>query len=206
DDDQFGLKSMYNEFHVELSDDGLRAYLAATRDKSFGVDVFTASRPDTASSFGSLSALFAGTFDEHDPHVTGDELRIYYAIYQVNDQELWTATRASVNDPFGDAVPLDAVNLPGVIDANPSVSRDQRVLVFASMRSGEGDVYVSVRDEPDLPWGPPSLLPPGVNTMAAFDGEPFLAESTGKCELFFASDREAEGNHDLYRVDIEVTD
>jgi hypothetical protein len=95
-------------------------------------------------------------------------------------------------------------------DFFPFVSRDGRSLYFTSLscghqeplppscRPGFGgyDIYVSVRDHADAPWGPAHNLGPAINTPANETGP---ALSPDGHRLFFGSDREGGfGGNDLY--------
>ena len=93
--------------------------------------------------------------------------------------DIWVATRASVNDPWETPVNVTAVN-SAAIDSNPSFSRDGHWMFFNSDRPGSildamgvpsVDVWASYREHvhDNLDWGTPINLGPGVNT-AGFDG------------------------------------
>lgn len=70
---------------------------------------------------------------------------------------------------FGAGLPVPGVNLnlPGVHDQMPNVSRDGLEMVFASNRtggSGSFDVYVTTRESTTDPWRHPENLGATVNT------------------------------------------
>jgi Tol biopolymer transport system component len=58
--------------------------------------------------------------------------------------DLWSSTRASTEDPWPDPVNLTSVNSTAT-DYRPTLSFDGRMLIFASGRFGNGDLYVSTR-------------------------------------------------------------
>ena len=62
--------------------------------------------------------------------------------------DLWVFTRQTVHDPWSSPVHLDApINTPD-IDSQPSLSRDGRMLIFTSIRSGGlgvQDLWMSTR-------------------------------------------------------------
>ena len=70
--------------------------------------------------------------------------------------QIYTATRASIGDPWSPPVPLDGnVNWPGFAQTRPSISWDGTSLYFGSTRAnvlgdpaGSADVFVATRSRP----------------------------------------------------------
>lgn len=58
--------------------------------------------------------------------------------------DLWTATRASIDDPFGDAENLDELNGPSS-EIDPFLSEDGRELLFISDRRGRAEIWRATR-------------------------------------------------------------
>lgn len=107
------------------------------------------------------------------------------------------STNASVLEATGtpfsewsEPVRLDAtVNVPGVIESNPFISRDELSLYFDSDRMdlgglGARDIYVARRDCVTCPWQTPVNLGSRINTPYV-DGSPALSDDGHF--LFFAS-------------------
>jgi Tol biopolymer transport system component len=85
------------------------------------------------------------------PNVRSDGLEIVWDSTRtgtLGGPDIWTATRSSVNDPWGTAAHLEnGINSPAN-ETRASLSADGRRLVFGSTRpGGEGsaDIYVSTR-------------------------------------------------------------
>ncbi|MBM4025353.1 MAG: hypothetical protein FJ280_08090 [Planctomycetes bacterium] len=86
------------------------------------------------------------------------------------NNDIYMATRATKNDPWGEAVllgpPINRIS-SAANDGRPWISPDGLELYFVSRRSGgsgEGDIWVSRRATENDPWGTPVNLGPGVNT------------------------------------------
>ena len=183
--------------------DGLRAYFESARGGP-KTDVFFAERDVIDGIFGDALPLISGPDHDHDPHISDDELALYYAP-QVDggQQDIWWTTRLSVRDPFPPATILANVNDPEAYDSNPSLSRDGLILVFASSRAGIRDVFVSRRASPVESFSTPVPAPDPINDPFALDGDPFIADDHDVCELFWFSERRGgAGGADLYRAEL----
>ena len=107
----------------------------------------------TKDTFGppSLVAEFsiAGYNDSH-PLMRKDGLEFIFVSNRpggLGSTDLWSSTRASMEDPWPDPVNLTSVN-SAPTDFRPTLSFDGRMLIFASDRPGGlggGDLYVSTR-------------------------------------------------------------
>src|SRR5262249_13539894 len=99
-----------------------------------------------------LSSVFTDTA----PTVRGDGLEIIFhrgtVLTPQGLPDLWSATRASVDDPWSAPVNLGrTVNADGISDEEPFLTADGRTLYFDSTRpggpgSGNFDLYVSTRN------------------------------------------------------------
>jgi hypothetical protein len=86
------------------------------------------------------------------PNVRKDGLEVVFASTRRagTDQDLYGATRESVNDPFSAPVNLgDAVNTTDKNETRPSFSRDAQTLYFGRTPGPEGstDIFVTTRDK-----------------------------------------------------------
>lgn len=121
--------------HIAESDRAL--YFA--RGGTGARDLFVAHRAsaDEAefSSPTSLSELSSDA-DELSPSLSADGRVVVFASSREGPMNLYYATRASPDEPFGEPVSLDALNTGGV-DTDPFLSRDGCFLYFASDRDGE---------------------------------------------------------------------
>jgi hypothetical protein len=85
------------------------------------------------------------------PNVRHDGLEIVWDSTRTGSRatDIWTATRSSVDEPWGTAIQLpDGIN-SAAGESRASLSWDGTMLVFGSTRPGEGsaDIYVSRRDK-----------------------------------------------------------
>ena len=136
------------------------------------------------------------TFSEQQPALSRDALRLYFmstrpehAEDAVLDPNLWVARRACVDCPWEPPVPLGpTINGPGNA-TNPTLSRDEHWLFFASTRPGSlgNDIWASYREHvhDDLGWGEPVNLGPGVNTAVNEAGPSYVENDGGAPQLYF---------------------
>ncbi|MCA9657244.1 MAG: PD40 domain-containing protein [Myxococcales bacterium] len=201
-DTQLGLNTTAPESKLSFSADELAVYMATERQGGVGgYDVWRLTRSDVGAAFSEPALVDDVNSDKHDfdPHVSGDELRLYHAPYLGEKQEIVVSTRDAVDQPFSPPTPLMGVNSPAG-DADPALSEDELVIVFSSARSGVNNLYVAVRPSLDAAFLEPEPLT-GINDPDAADGDPYVAATPLGCELFFASKR-VNGLGDLYRVEI----
>jgi hypothetical protein len=99
--------------------------------------------------FHTLTSVYVppdpATFVDH-PIVTADELTLYLATTAPNDTvpHIQTATRASIDEPFGPLTPLHELDSPG--GEYPTwISVDQCRLYFTRNIGDRGDFYVASR-------------------------------------------------------------
>jgi len=188
-----------------LSRDELTLVLSSDISNQF--DVRISVRPDVVTPFGSPDTRMMGNVNtsmtqHYDPFLTGDGLNLYLAPKpnnpQNSPQHIYVASRAALGDNFGPPSKLPVVNSTGAGDgdADPSVSLDQRVLLFSSDRGNAGndtDLYYATRAGATGNFSTPIALS-AVNG-AALEGDPML--SADGCDLYFASNR-TSGDYDLY--------
>lgn len=96
---------------------------------------------------------------EDDPTLTGDMLEIFFASTRNASEDVFTSTRASVDDPWNP--PVEAVELNTIsTETTPEVSIDGLVLTVASNRAGAlgTDIYISWRATRADPWVAPVPL------------------------------------------------
>lgn len=84
------------------------------------------------------------------PNVRHDGLEIVFDSNRfgtLGGQDVWTARRSSVDQPWGPAEDLGVSINSSVNDTRASLSWDGTVLMFGSGRSGGGDIYTAVRNK-----------------------------------------------------------
>ena len=186
--------SPFSDFGPDISPDGLTLYFVSTRDTPIGQgDVFVTTRSSVNDPFGPPQLVDGvnTSFDDGGPSATADGLTLYFSSIRpggVGSYDMWVATRASVNDPFGNVMNLGAPVNSTVADGPSTVTADGLTLYFGSARVGgtdPRDLYVSTRATTSDSWGVPANLT-AINTPHA-DGGPNL--SPDGLILFFNSDR-----------------
>jgi Tol biopolymer transport system component len=184
---------------VTITDDDLVAFVSTRRANGTGgaFDFWQASRASGFDQpFGTLSQNQLGMLndadDQQDPHVSPDGLRLYFAAG--NPQQVVVSSRIAVLAEFPPATPIANLS-DGSGDADPTLTGDERVIIFTSNRNAanQSDLFYATRSERDRPFGAP--LPLAINSTFQ-DGDAHL--SPDGCTLYFASTREGSGDYDLY--------
>jgi hypothetical protein len=76
--------------------------------------------------------------------------------------------------PFGQVTALDTINAFGT-DVDPSITADGRQLFFCSNRTGNFEIYVSVRAAIDDQWPAPTVVDSGNVSTAAIEQNPAIS-------------------------------
>jgi len=152
------LNTSKYEAQAELSPDALTVYFESDRLNA-GLNVFTASRPNTSSAFGSVAPLaslnFAGA-DTWNVTLTGDALTAYFVTDQNAVNRMYKATRASSLASFGSQTQMPA---PVVNGAQPFVRSDGQVLYYSDNSGTKGVVARTTLPGPAVTTVP--LVVPG---------------------------------------------
>jgi hypothetical protein len=192
---EVSLSSGTAEGRVWVADTGDRAFLSSSRNGGTGggTDLWRASRPDPMGAW-TVDQMYLDNLnaagEQTNPFLTADLRHIYYA---AKNTGLMFATRTDPTVPFDAPTPLTSLASNAGDDDAPAISGDERVIVFDSRRSGNGDLYYATRADPSGPFGAPQQVP-GVNAPNRADTAPFL--SADGCTLYFTSDR--GGTQDLF--------
>ena len=118
---------------------------------SSGPDIYVSER-QADGSFGPATAVaeLNSTFSDIQPNVRKDGLEIVFASNRRagTDQDIYVATRDSVDDPFSAPVSLSAVNTTTASETRPSLSWDGTALLFGRAPGPEGmsDIYLATRE------------------------------------------------------------
>jgi hypothetical protein len=118
---------------AELSPDGLTVYFTSNRAGT-GLNVFTASRPNTSKPFGAAAALASLNYsgaDTWDVTLTGDLLTAYIVTDEGGPDHMYKATRASTLVGFDPHVQMAA---PMVEGEQPFVIPDGTVLYYSDSK------------------------------------------------------------------------
>ena len=184
------LNSPTNETRAALSANGLIAMISTDRPTSTGeFDVWQATRPTTVAPFGAPARTevmsVESTASEYDPTLADGGLHLYLAPTSGGTQHIALATRSSVGSSFG--MPTTLTELSGGNgDGDPTVSVDEKIIVFSSNRVGSGfaggNLWYATRTSATAAFGTPSPVP-DLNS-AESDGDPQLSDDG--CHVYFA--------------------
>ncbi len=133
-----------------------RIYFASDRPGGLGSADFYLSEIRSDGSFGVPINIPELSSPQHDSCLTirSDGIEIILTsrrsspLDQPNNADLWTSTRASVDDVWSKPVYLKTVNAEGYQDCCPSLSFDATTLIFTSARPGGfggQDLYMTTR-------------------------------------------------------------
>jgi len=132
-----------------------------------------------------------------NPTLTGDLLEIYFTTDRVSGNgDVWFATRASADAPFGTPVAVSAVNGDS-FETSSAISTDGLMLWFGSDRAGgagANDIWVSQRASRASAWSTP------VNVVALNSLADDIPRPPGQHALVMpmASERATPGNYQTY--------
>ena len=141
-----------------------------------------------------LGPIVNSEFAEGGVGISSDGLALYFQSTRHSagsDPDLYVARRAAVDLPWEAPRNLGAVVNSLASDSAPDLSRDGHYLFFASLRSGDSDIYVSSRRDihDDFAWEMPAALPAPVNGPSLDAGSSYFLPRHGRPQLYFASDR-----------------
>ncbi len=155
-----------------------------------------------------IGAEVNSAFEDTAPHLSSDGLALYFSSTRPESQgleDLWVSRRPNRHAPWGAAANLGpAINTPAN-ERSPALSRNRRLLFFATDRAGGAggfDIWLSWRPDPtdDFGWQPPVNLGSGINTAATDAGPSFLEHGPGPIpQLYLATVRPGGlGGLDIY--------
>jgi hypothetical protein len=144
-----------------ISIDGKLLLWSAVRPEGLGgKDIYVATRTSTDDEFSApmnfndyCSCAINTEYRENYPYMPEDGLTLYWNSLDrpggPGHYDIWYATRASIDDPFGEAAPMNSINTP-YGDSVPRLSKDQLTMFFVSTRPGgerDGvqDIWVATR-------------------------------------------------------------
>lgn len=129
---------------------------------------------------------------DSSPELAGDGLTLWFASTQTGDTALYEAHRSARDSAWQAPAKLAALDST-TFDLGPTVTGDQRTLMFYSSRTGNFDLYVSTRALVTDPWPAPTPVSE-LNTPSFEERSPFL--SADAATLWYVSS--ARGNQDIY--------
>jgi hypothetical protein len=160
-------------------------------------DIFVARRANVADPFGPVSAVaeLNTASQETTPEISYDGLMIFWSSDRITagNNDIFVATRATRNDPFGTITRVDELSTASREAA--SASSDKLAIVFESNRMTDNFTFIATRANTAQPFGPPQPVT-NVNLATFSTGNPML--SANALELYVNTNR--DGNNELYRA------
>jgi hypothetical protein len=125
--------------------DGERQIIFRRRDAG-PADLFRATRESVTAPFSVPEAVseLNTEFDESGPFVTANGDRIYFDSSRTGSSEMYVATLDAATGTFTSITALDELNADGPA-SDASLTDDERVVMFASRRSGNAELYEATR-------------------------------------------------------------
>lgn len=168
-------------------------------------------RPRAAQVFGDWSAPINPGPPLNTPYndnyavLSKDQLTIYFTSNRpggLGGDDLWFATRESIDSPWEVPQNMGAGINSNVIDSLPFLSSNERVLYFYSTRpgpcgvtvTGPGDIWMTRRRNKHSDWEEPTNLGCVLNTSADEIAPAFFKDpASGQAWLFYGSNRVVPG-------------
>ncbi len=139
-----------------------------------------------------------------DPRLTGDGTGLVFGSVtdaSVPKRGIFFSERPQITDDFTSITQFDQLSTGD--DSAPWISTDRRVMLFAHADTSSGasqatsDIWVTTRAAPDAPFT--DARPLDVLNSPYFDGEPYVYESNGVCELYMVANLPEAPGFQLYR-------
>jgi WD40 repeat protein len=197
------LNTSGQEGRVWLTSDELLLAISIQRGAVFDIEL---SRRTAGQDFGASDGNRTALIDSEGsqrftPFLTPDGLRLYFSANTGPGQklELWGAGRATVNDDFMAPSQVPGVNSSNTSTVDPTLYQGERLLLFSTFSAGsKADLWYATRSTATASFGAPIAIPVDVAGSNEFDP----ALTADGCELFFTSDRDADGKFHLFHVRI----
>lgn len=184
-----------------ISSDGNVLLFGYTSDNE---DLYMATmEPGESRTFENLTALTSlnTAGNEGTPFLSHDALTLYFYATREGgpgDRDLWFATRQEVRDDFGEPEQVLGVN-GATYDHLPWLSDDELTLYYTTERQGgigHSDIWKATRASKSDAFADHTLVP-GINSE---DREDAIAFSPDRLTVYFTTDRDTDGNLDIWRA------
>ena len=194
-----------------ISSDGLSLYFTSFLTGGQGEDdLWVTMRTTVSDPWGppvNLGSIVNCPTWDYDPSISADNLELYFTSNHPGgrgDTDIWVATQATIDDPWGELVNLGPVVNSTTYTQSPSISADGLALFFESNRSGgvgNSDIWMTTRATTDDPWEEPVNLGLPVNSTGYEKMSDISADGR---TLYFGSNRSGGvSKWDLWQVSIE---
>jgi len=192
-----------------ISADGLSLYFVSIRPGGYGSgDIWVTTRATVSDPWGepvNLGPAVNSSVWDGEPSISSDGLSLYFGSQRPGGYgmaDIWVTTRATVSDPWGQAVNLGPMINTPFDDVDVCISADGLSLYIDSFREGgygSSDTWVAKRETLSDPWGEPINLGPTINTTSS-DGAPSIS-ADGRVLFFsdfFAPRPGGQGKNDIW--------
>ncbi len=200
-----GINTAFTEVGLSMTADGLEAYFVSDRPGGKGDrDIWVATRPSVDEPFTdvrNLEAVNTGYVDGF-PSISADGLTLFWSDFPwasprpdgMGGADIWCASRAARDEPFGEAVNLKSpINTTGTefwVRLSPRWPEDGSLVHFnrcLDLSCNDMDIYQATwRLSSPAEWSAPVNLGPAINSTAN-DQQPGISKDG--LSLYFASDR-----------------
>ena len=158
-----------------LSADGLELYFVSDRPGALGgpgdQDIYVSRRVSTQVDWGQPERVpppISSPFFDITPSISLDGLALYFASNRPipnSPPDLWVSHRASVNDPWGEAVNLGQGVNTALFEGSISVSPDELTAYFAGVTPEfVFKIFKASRSSISEPFGARELVEPPINS------------------------------------------
>ncbi len=205
------VNSSGGEGSPSISFDGLSLYFTSLRSGGQGVaDIWVTTRATISDLWGepmNLGPAVNSSAWDGEQSISSDGLSLYFGSQRPGGHgmaDIWVTTRATISDPWGEAVNLGPMINTPADDVDVCISADGLSLYIDSFREGgqgSTDTWVTTREKISDPWPEPVNLGSIINTEAS-DGAPGIS-SDGR--VLFFSDFFANRPGGLGEADIWLT-
>jgi serine/threonine protein kinase len=188
------VNSPYPESSPCIAADGLTLYFSTSRPGGFGdADLYVSRRAALDLPWGEPVNLGAGvnsSSTDFFPFVSEDGLTLYFCSKRSGEGDIYRATRADTNGPFGPAENNGSpINTKDSDESTPWLASNGLALIFTSKRTDKRpytwNLYISYRRTTEAPWEEPIDLGWPVSTWGGQSGASFTADGS---RFFFYGD------------------
>ena len=205
------VNSSARDQSASISADGLSLYFASRRPGGYGeFDIYVttrATKDDPWEAPVNLGAVVNSNTIDRNVSISASGLELYFSSDRpggYGNDDLWVTTRATKEEPWGEAVNLGPIVNSSAWDRRSTISANGLVLFFDSSRSGgygDNDIWMITRPTTSDAWTQPVNLGPTVNSPLS-DATPSI--SANGSTLYFCSYRPGGvGAGDIWQVSLE---
>jgi Tol biopolymer transport system component len=204
------INTSYRDSGPDISADGLTLFFSSDRPGGSGEsDIWVATRTNKSDPWGTPvnlgSIVNSSSYDAY-PSVSADGLTLFLQSNRPGGNgrhDIWMTIRQTKDDSWTKPVNLGSTINSSAIDGDPSISPDNLVLLFTSLRPGGygiSDMYMVRRTTTQDSWDSPINLGPIVNS-SSIEAAPSI--SSDGLTIYFDCERPGgQGSGDLWQSQI----